>query len=782
MEDAGPALQERCSLTACEVAAALDKVEERFGDMRWASGILHSWAAAGQTLLTGQALSPEVVNAAVEARLKPKAPAKGSPQRCEPDGLNGRLPATPLTKRTQELIATAKRARTASHEELRQTRQQQGLQVRELTRGRLAEVLGEIDGHMREVVGRVGPDALERWRTAPADCDRRELYMQLVHAAQESEVPVPQDLCAELLPHQVEGLEWLASLYANNLHGILADEMGLGKTIQTITLLLYLQEHKGNLGPHLVVAPKSTLSNWQAEFMRFAPSYAAHVLTGDHDQREAELKALRSDMALGRPIACITNYEQVYRNEWVMKGEWQVIVVDEGHRLKNPETVLHNAMTQIRCRMRLLLTGTPLQNSVNELWALLHYLLPELFTYTVDFKKWFSRPYREIPGLNEFEVQLDPEQEQQVVERMHALLAPFLLQRLKSEVLTDRLPPRVEVTLYVPLSAWQQVAYRDFERRTIRLLADGGSVSSEQVNNAFMQLRKIVLHPYLFQEGYAQDQELYRTSGKLEALDRLLLKLLRFEHKVLIFSQFTNVLDILEAFLQWRGIASVRLDGQVPHEQRSVRIERFNTDPALHVFLLSTRAGGLGLNLQAADTVVLFDLDWNPQNDKQAIARVHRVGQTREVRVIRLVTQSAVERHMERRCLEKLELERKVMGAGMFRRQATGEQRSQALQSVLGLAEDAAPLTGGEGTGAATTGACTAANPAGSDSLTSPEELSRRLARSAEELTAFAAMDAELLGPQVCTDGTAQRLVRCGRLMSLENVPRGFAGTCDDST
>ncbi|CAK0853536.1 unnamed protein product [Prorocentrum cordatum] len=546
--------------------------------------------------------------------------------------------------------------------------------------------------------------------------------------------------------------------------------LGLGKTIQTIAFLLHIKEQKGNVGPHLIVAPKSTLSNWKTEFERFAPGYSVRLLTGDQDLRELELAALRRDIAQRRPVACVTNYEQVHRNDWLLKNSWQLVVVDEGHRLKNPETVLHNAMASLRCRMRLLLTGTPLQNSVNELWALLHYLLPDLFTVVMDFKAWFAKPFQGVEGLNEYDIQLDPEQEQQVIQQMHTLLSPFLLQRLKSEVLADRLPPRVEVDVRVPLSAWQEAAYRDLEKRTIRLLDEGAAVSSDQVNNALMQLRKIVLHPYLFQQGYARGQDLFRASGKLEALDRMLPKLLRFGHKVLVFSQFTSLLDILEDFLKWRDIVHVRLDGQVAHEQRKARIERFNSDESVKVFLLSARAGGLGLNLQAADTVVLFDIDWNPQNDRQAVARVHRVGQTREVRVVRLVTDSKVERHMEARCREKLEMEQKVLGAGMFRRQATAEQRSAALRAVLGLSETA----GGPGGGGAGQG------------VTSPEEMNELIARGAEELDAFHGMDAETLQPPrgsaAGPEPTRALLERCGRLMRPSEVPQGFSTAASASS
>jgi SNF2 family DNA or RNA helicase len=538
----------------------------------------------------------------------------------------------------------------------------------------------------------------------------------------------------------------------------------LGKTIQTISLLLYIQERKHDCGPHLIVAPKSCLSNWEAEFKRFAPNFNVHILVGDQETRDAELNAMRKTMSEGKAVACVTNYEQVYRNEFLMKTNWHLVIVDEGHRLKNPETVLHTAMAQLRCRMRLLLTGTPLQNSLNELWALLHYLLPDLFTCLMDFKAWFSQPFKGSE-LNEFDMQLDPEQEHQVIAQMHSLLAPFLLQRLKSEVLADKLPPRSEVLVRVPLSAWQKAAYTDLEKRTIKLLGEDDSISSEQVNNALMQLRKISLHPYLFQQSYSLDENLFRTSGKVEALDRILPKLIRFDHKVLIFSQFTSVLDILEAYLKWKRIAFVRLDGQVPHDQRRERMERFNADPKLSVFLLSARAGGLGLNLQSADTVVLFDLDWNPQNDKQAIARVHRVGQKREVRVVRLVTDSAVERHMEQRCAEKLEMEQKIMGAGMFRRQATADMRRQALRLMLGLGEDGVPLK-----------TLQEESRAESSDLTTPEELNRQLARSAEEKKAFEEMDVVLLKPRRGAAKEISPLERAGRLMTTSEVPDGFTG------
>lgn len=790
-----------------DVVKALDIAAERLGDIKRSCATLEAWAEAGRVTPAGQLLTKTAVAAGIEAWLKIKAgnvptPCSVKRSRFPPAAeVADAAPAIEISKEnvkesakdskaTKEPKAPkeqkeskkkdskkaapeakieapaappvdeepdAKRAKT-SYADRAKERQDQQAHTRELTQRRLQEVLQEIRGHMEEILSRSGPAAVKEWKSAPTDSDPRELYMRLVHAVQDADVQPPEELCAELMQHQVEGLEWLASLYANGLHGILADEMGLGKTIQTIALLLYIKEKKNNVGPHLIVAPKSTLSNWQIEFGRFAPNFCVHVVNGEKDERDAEIARLQKNIKLGKATACVTNYEQVYRNEWLSQNEWQLVVVDEGHRLKNPETVLHAAMAKLRCRMRLLLTGTPLQNGLNELWALLHYLLPDLFTCMMDFKAWFAKPFKG-QAMNEFDVQLEPEEEQQVIAQMHALLSPFLLQRLKSEALRGKLPARTEILVRTPLSAWQLSAYKDLEKRTIRLMSEDESVTSEQVNNALMQLRKIVLHPYLFQDKFARDDNIFRASGKVEALDRILPKLLRFDHKVLIFSQFTSVLDILEEFLAFRRISSVRLDGQVPQHVRAERIERFNKDPKIKVFLLSARAGGLGLNLQSADTVVLFDLDWNPQNDKQAIARAHRVGQQREVKVVRLVSDSPVERHMEARCQEKLEMEEKIMGAGMFRKQANTEQRRQALRVMLGLE--------------ASTGS-NSAFVAESNDQTTPEELSKLLARSEEESAAFAAMDAELLKPKKAHAKNPSLLIRCGRLMSESEVPEGF--------
>jgi len=628
------------------------------------------------------------------------------------------------------------------------------------------------------------------FRVGPNE-DRREAYMRMVHRKNEAELQIPEGLKVELMPYQVEGVEWLVSLFNNDLAGLLADEMGLGKTIQTIGLIAFLREAKKRYGPHLIICPKSVVSNWKKEIDRCFPEYAENVVVfqGSPAEREELAKRIRKVITKKnrKKLIVITNYEQVHpdRNKVLHEPRWELIVVDEGHRMKNSKTVFHQTMKEhFSSRMKLLLTGTPLQNNLDELFSLLNYLLPEIFTCATSFKSWFAAPFLsklESMDMNEYFMEFTEEEERQLVSNLHAMLAPFLLQRTKADVLgLEKLPPRREEVIRVPLSAWQLRTYEELKTRTLRRLdADGEDASNQLLQNTTMQLRKISLHPYLFGRGTGSRtaEDIVRSSGKMEALDRLLRKLQKFGHKVLIFSQFTSMLDVLEELLQLRQWGFERIDGQVSAEERQARIQRFS-DPGgkAFVFLLSSRAGAVGLNLQAADTVVLFDLDWNPQNDKQAIARAHRFGQTREVLVVRLLSLCPVEEHMERRAAEKLDLERKIIGAGGFSKKGhtkTAEERAAQLRELFGSVRSA-----GE---------------EGSQRATGLSEANELLARSADERAAFNAED-QALGlraagsgeedfPAASADGGAEAaaaalrasvLVRSGRLMAPDEVPEGF--------
>nr|CAG8542717.1 8568_t:CDS:10 [Entrophospora candida] len=518
-----------------------------------------------------------------------------------------------------------------------------------------------------------------------------------------------------LRDYQLTGFEWLVSLYDNGLNGILADEMGLGKTLQTIAFLAYLWENK-IYGPFLIVAPLSTLANWVKR---------AHM-------RSRRLKKIDHTF----PIV-VTSYEIVMNDrKYLQKYAWKYIVVDEGHRIKNLNCKLIRELKTYQSANRLLLTGTPLQNNLAELWSLLNFLLPDIFD-DLD---------------NGETVILAKEQQNEVVSNLHRILKPFLLRRLKSDV-EYALPKKKEFLLYAPLTRQQKEVYDAILSRNIRpfLLGkklgrelDGDtmvdpmdidnesyirgsklrrlkpraykemtddeffdviekgedeisqeellensiiaeketktnrvvkSVNCMKLQNAVMQLRKICNHPYLFDwpvdpetDTYQISKELIAASGKMILLKRLLDALFERDHKVLIFSQFTTMLDIIEDWATtYENWQLCRIDGSIDQETRRKQIQEFNTNPKIKLFILSTRAGGLGINLTAADTVIIYDSDWNPQIDLQAQDRVHRIGQTRPVIIYRMVTANTIECKILEKASAKRKLEKLVIHKGKFK-------------------------------------------------------------------------------------------------------------------
>jgi SNF2 family DNA or RNA helicase len=285
---------------------------------------------------------------------------------------------------------------------------------------------------------------------------------------------------------------------------------------------------------------------------------------------------------------------------------------------------------------RVLLTGTPLMNDLGELWALLNFLLPTIFNSVSTFDEWFSAPFAQFSGSNnnsnnnEDQEQnlLSNEERVLIIHRLHELLRPFMLRRVKSEVL-DQLPEKVEKILRCDLSSWQKELYKQISKKAVTesgLLNQEANVPTRGLNNVVMQLRKVCNHPYLFSPaGYHMDEQIIRSSAKLVLLDKMLPKLKAAGHRVLMFTQMTAVMTILEDYFAYRGYLSLRLDGSTPSEEREKRMYRFNhPDSPYFIFILSTRAGGLGLNLTSADTVVIFDSDWNPAMDLQAQDRAHR--------------------------------------------------------------------------------------------------------------------------------------------------------------
>ena len=593
-------------------------------------------------------------------------------------------------------------------------------------------------------------------------------YYRGVHAIRDRNIAQPKLVTGgELRSYQVAGLRFMASLVNNKVNGILADEMGLGKTVQTIALVAHLLERNQLAGPHLILAPKAVLPNWIAEFTRWAPGLTAVLYDGAPEQR----RAIREKW-LSKPRsfhALLTHYDLAMRDARALRslpGGWGLLVVDEGHRLKNADARLATALRSLTAAHRILLTGTPLQNSLAELWALLNFVLPKVFDSAASFDEWFAAPLGDGgggPGMaspsaagNSSAAAATPLTEEEqllVITRLHQVLRPFVLRRTKAEVESD-LPDKTSRVVRCGLSAWQAAWYRQIARKGRATLgsssgsgsssgggggAGGGGMMRGGLRNIAMQLRKVCIHPYLFLDNPnssyscgldyspADPEEVVRASGKVALLDSVLEKLKATGHRVLLFSQMTRALDVLGDFLDLRGHRHLRLDGSTKTEDRARLLAEFNApDSPFFVFLLSTRAGGLGLNLQSADTVIMFDSDWNPASDAQAEDRAHRIGQTKDVLVLVLCSAGTIEEVILDRAARKRELDAKVIQAGMFNDASTHRERTRALQALLAAGDPG----GGAGGGGDAAGATSAA------------AINKAIARGPEELAVFKGIDA----------------------------------------
>ena len=470
--------------------------------------------------------------------------------------------------------------------------------------------------------------------------------------------------------YQLAGLNWMIRLFDHGINGILADEMGLGKTLQTISMLGYLSEYRGITGPHMVVVPKSTLGNWMNEFKRWCPMIRAFKFHGNAETRAAQIA---EHMRPGGFDVCVTSYEMVIKEKNALKKfHWRYIIIDEAHRIKNENSRLSKTMRMFSCNNRLLITGTPLQNNLHELWALLNFLLPEVFGSAGQFEEWF--------GTGE-----DGGDNVEVVQQLHKVLRPFLLRRLKAEV-EKNLPPKKEMILKVGMSDMQREYYKKALQKDIAVVNSGGDRS--RLLNMVMQLRKCCNHPYLFQGAepgppYFTGEHLIENSGKLMLLDKLLKRLKQKGSRVLVFSQMTRLLDILEDYMLYRQHKYCRIDGNTSGEDREDMIDSYNAPGSeKFVFLLSTRAGGLGINLVTADTVIIYDSDWNPQMDLQAMDRAHRIGQTREVSVFRFCTDNSVEEKVIEKAYKKLALDALVIQQGRLQENQKNLNKEELLSMV----------------------------------------------------------------------------------------------------
>ncbi|KAB8446200.1 hypothetical protein FH972_025182 [Carpinus fangiana] len=733
----------------------------------------------------------------------------------------------------------------------------------------------------------------------------------------EPRVPTPSLLRGTLRPYQQEGLDWLARMYANDTNGILADEMGLGKTIQSISLLAHLATYHEVWGPHLVVVPTSVLLNWEVEFKKFAPGFKVLSYYGTQEERKAKRKGWMDN---DKWHICITSYQLAVQDAMSLKKrDWHYIILDEAHNIKNFRSQRWQTLLNFRSRARLLLTGTPLQNSLTELWSLLFFLAPEedeqgrsQFGELAEFAKQFSRPVEQI--LDKGATDLDIES-RGIVSKLHTILRPHLLRRMKSEV-EKQMPKKYEHITVCRLSKRQRQLYDEFMGRT-DTKESFASRNYMSIISCLMALRKVCNHPDLFEtrsintsyampkaaiadfeikellvrrkmlaeednntsyrllnmwrpnvashnantsrglaafikladaagrqrrrlpteagydgstlksaisgidslkrhERHSQLATQYsqvvirsweqpvlplnvlnrlivplkgspsnsqRTSGtltdaylnsataiqdmivplsersaqlqpyiqrfgcvtpkvisedmtrfaltdkgidtiqdardlapddnfhearmrlsiafpdktliqydcgKLQQLAKLLRKLQAGGHRALIFTQMTKVLDVLEQFLNLHGYRYMRLDGTTKIERRQVLTDRFNADPTFLCFILSTRSGGLGINLTGADTVIFYDNDWNPAMDKQCQDRCHRIGQTRDVHIYRFVCEGTIEMNILRKSNQKRELDKFIIQEGDFTtdflsRMGEGDaEADDAIEQVLG--------------------------------------------------------------------------------------------------
>uniref|UniRef100_A0A803XQA8 Chromodomain helicase DNA binding protein 2 n=1 Tax=Meleagris gallopavo TaxID=9103 RepID=A0A803XQA8_MELGA len=458
----------------------------------------------------------------------------------------------------------------------------------------------------------------------------------------------------ELRDYQLEGLNWLAHSWCKSNSVILADEMGLGKTIQTISFLSYLFHQHQLYGPFLVVVPLSTLTSWQREFEVWAPEINVVVYIGDLMSRNMirEYEWIHSQSKRLKFNALITTYEILLKDKAVLGSiSWAFLGVDEAHRLKNDDSLLYKTLIDFKSNHRLLITGTPLQNSLKELWSLLHFIMPEKFEFWEDFEEDHGKG------------------RENGYQSLHKVLEPFLLRRVKKDV-EKSLPAKVEQILRVEMSALQKQYYKWILTRNYKALSKGTRGSTSGFLNIVMELKKCCNHCYLIkppeenerENGIETLQSLIRSSGKLILLDKLLTRLRDRGNRVLIFSQMVRMLDILAEYLTIKHYPFQRLDGSIKGEIRKQALDHFNADGSEDFcFLLSTRAGGLGINLASADTVVIFDSDWNPQNDLQAQARAHRIGQKKQVNIYRLVTKGTVEEEIIERAKKKMVLDHLVI-------------------------------------------------------------------------------------------------------------------------
>ncbi|KAK6154800.1 hypothetical protein DH2020_009048 [Rehmannia glutinosa] len=507
-------------------------------------------------------------------------------------------------------------------------------------------------------------DLFVRFEQQTLEKDAMELNSTRRKGDQQSEVIAlteqPKELVGgSLFPHQLEALNWLRKCWHKSRNVILADEMGLGKTVSACAFISSLYfEFKATL-PCLVLVPLSTMPNWMSEFALWAPhlnvveyhgNTRARAIIRQYEWHAHNPNGLNEKTSAFKFHVLLTTYEMVLCDSSYLRGvPWEVLVVDEGHRLKNSGSKLFGLLNTFSFQHRVLLTGTPLQNNIGEMYNLLNFLQRASF-----------------PSLSSFEEKFNDLTTAEKVEELKKLVAPHMLRRLKKDAMQN-IPPKIERVVPVELSSIQAEYYRAMLTKNYQILRNIGKGAPQQsMLNIVMQLRKVCNHPYLIpgtepETGSVEflHEMRIKASAKLTLLHSMLKVLHKEGHRVLIFSQMTKLLDILEDYLtiEFGPKTYERVDGSVSVADRQAAIARFNQDKSRFVFLLSTRSCGLGINLATADTVVIYDSDFNPHADIQAMNRAHRIGQSKRLLVYRLVVRASVEERILQLAKKKLMLD-----------------------------------------------------------------------------------------------------------------------------
>jgi SWI/SNF-related matrix-associated actin-dependent regulator 1 of chromatin subfamily A len=522
----------------------------------------------------------------------------------------------------------------------------------------------------------------------------------------------------ELKDYQVVGLNWLNLLWQNEISGILADDMGLGKTCQVIAFLSHLKEQGTSGGqPTLIIVPGSTLENWCREFQRFSETLNFTPYYGSQAQRFEHQDTILENIGQGECDVIITTYDLTFRKEdnaFLRKCRPKICIFDEGHVLKNANTIRYKSLMRISTKCRILLTGTPLQNSLQELMSILGFLMPEVFygrdSPVPEMLQILFKHKAKVAETDSHSTLLSAQR----IQRARTMLTPFILRRKKAQVL-KHLPKKTSRVEHCDMTETQKTLYTqqlDKQRQILKDRAAGLLVKDHA--NVMMKLRQAAIHPLLFRHRYTDDKirkmsraclkeetfvesnpdiiyeelELYQDyqchhlatkypgalkkfqlqdqewmdSGKVLKLLELLKKYKENGDRALVFSQFTSVMDILSWVFDDHDIAFMRMDGSTPIAERQSLMDDFYSDESIGVFMISTKSGGAGINLACANKVIIFDSSFNPQDDIQAENRAHRVGQTREVEVVRLVTKGTVEEQIYALGVSKLELDKMVQG------------------------------------------------------------------------------------------------------------------------